>query len=47
MYVRNVDTGSIVGKTALKYGGNDTSWIRIFTDRAGNLITTFPIPEII
>ena len=47
MYVRNVDTGLIVGKTSLKYGGNDTSWIKIFTDRAGNLITTFPIPEII
>ena len=43
-FVRIVDTGQIVGDTALKYGGEPTSWIKVFTDSAGNLITTFPIP---
>ncbi|MCN72845.1 hypothetical protein CCE97_14885, partial [Listeria monocytogenes] len=44
-YKRIVDTGEIIGNTALKHGGNPTSWIEIYTDRAGNLITTYPIPK--
>ena len=44
-YVRIVDTGKVVGNTALKFGGGETTWIKIFTDKAGNLITTFPVPE--
>lgn len=44
-YKRIVDTGEIIGKTALKHGGKPTSWIEIYTDKAGNLITTFPIPK--
>lgn len=43
-YVREVDVGQIVGNTALKFGGEETSWIKIFTDEAGNLITVYPIP---
>lgn len=43
-YVRTVDTGKIIGNTALKFGGNETSYIQIFTDKAGNLITTYPVP---
>ena len=43
-YVREVDAGQIVGNTALKFGGEETSWIKIFTDEAGNLITVYPIP---
>ena len=44
-FVRTVDTGQIKGNTALKYGGGPTSWIKVFTDKAGNIITTYPIPE--
>ena len=44
-YKRIVDTGEIIGNTALKHGGNLTSWIVIYTDRAGNFITTYPIPK--
>ncbi|MCD2248007.1 hypothetical protein LAX74_014270 [Listeria marthii] len=44
-YKRVVDTGEIIGNTALKHGGNTTSWIEIYTDKAGNLITTYPIPK--
>ncbi|MDN4621049.1 pre-toxin TG domain-containing protein [Paenibacillus sp. PsM32] len=43
-YVRTVDTGEIVANTALKFGGYQTSWIKIFTDQAGNLITVYPVP---
>jgi len=43
-FVRIVDTGTVVGHTALKYGGRETTWVKIFTDEAGNLITTFPVP---
>jgi len=43
-YVRTVNTGQVVGNTALRYGGQPTTWIRVYTDRMGNLITTFPVP---
>jgi len=43
-YKRIVDTGEIIGNTALKYGGNETSWIEIITDVKGNIITTYPVP---
>lgn len=43
-YIRVVDVGQIVGNTALKYGGGETTWIKIFTDKAGILITTYPVP---
>ncbi|MBC1465395.1 hypothetical protein HB766_02850 [Listeria welshimeri] len=44
-YKRIVDTGEIVGNTALKYGGTPTTWIEVITDRARNLITTYPVPK--
>jgi hypothetical protein len=43
-YVRVVNTGQVVGNTALKHGGRPTTWIRVYTDRMGNLITTYPVP---
>jgi hypothetical protein len=43
-FERIVDVGQTVGNTSLKYGGNPTSTIKILTDSAGNLITTYPIP---
>lgn len=44
-FKRVVNTGEVIGNTALKHGGNPTSWIEIYTDKAGNLITTYPIPK--
>ena len=43
-YMRIADTGTIVGNVGLKFGGGTTTRIAIYTDRAGNLITTFPVP---
>lgn len=43
-YIRIVNTRQIIGNTALKYGGGETTWIKVFTDEAGNLITAFPVP---
>nr|WP_212964076.1 hypothetical protein [Brevibacillus reuszeri] len=43
-YVRTVNVGEVIGNTALKFGGKETSWIQIFTDKAGNLITAYPVP---
>lgn len=42
-FVRTVDVGRTIGTTTLKEGGSSTSFIKVFTDRAGNLITAFPI----
>lgn len=41
-FVRTVDTGRVIGTTTLKDGGVPTSVIKVFTDKAGNLITAFP-----
>ncbi|MDN4068384.1 hypothetical protein QYF50_10830 [Paenibacillus vini] len=43
-FTRTVNVGEVVGNSALKYGGGETTWIKIFTDKAGNLITTYPVP---
>ena len=43
MYERIVDTGQVFGKTSLKQGGVDTTWIKVLTDMKGNLITAFPV----
>ena len=43
-YVRVVNVGEVIGRTALKHGGVETSWIRIYTDSWGNLITVYPVP---
>lgn len=42
-FVRIVDVGCVIGTTTLKDGGVPTSVIKVFTDKAGNRITTFPI----
>ncbi|EJN27341.1 hypothetical protein PMI36_00613 [Pseudomonas sp. GM79] len=42
-FVRTVDVGRAIGTTTLKDGGVSTSVIKVFTDKAGNLITTFPV----
>ena len=42
-FVRTVDTGQTVGTSSLKEGGVPTSSVRVITDGAGNLITTFPV----
>ncbi len=44
--MRTVDVGKVIGTTNLKDGGVPTSVLKIFTDRAGNLITTFPIKAV-
>ena len=45
MFVRIADAGKIIGNTSLRFGGKETSWIKIFTDCAGNIITAFPVPR--
>lgn len=42
-FVRTVDVGRAIGTTTLEDGGAPTSVIRVFTDKAGNLITAFPV----
>ena len=42
-FVRVVDTGKNIGITSLKEGGTPTRYIKIFTDKMGNLITTYPV----
>ena len=46
-YVRVVDVGQNIGtiKPSIpEVGGQSTSWIAIYTDVKGNLITTYPVP---
>jgi len=42
-YVREVDTGKIIGTIRKSQGGDNTTRIYIQTDMAGNLITAYPI----
>ena len=42
-FVRTVNVGRVVGTTSINQGGVSTTTIKIFTDRAGNLITTYPV----
>ncbi|UAC49511.1 hypothetical protein K6959_06670 [Bacillus aquiflavi] len=44
-YVRVVDTGKVIGRSSLKSGGKETTYIKVITDKAGNLITTYPVPK--
>lgn len=41
--MRTVDVGYPIGTTSLNEGGAPTSTMRVYTDRAGNLITAFPV----
>lgn len=42
-YVRTVDVGRTMGKVGESRGGGDTNWLQVITDKAGNLITTYPV----
>ena len=42
-FVRTVDVGRVIGNATLKQGGKPTTWIKVFTDMKGNLITTYPV----
>jgi hypothetical protein len=41
-YVRTVEVGRTIGTSSLNRGGGATSMIKVFTDKAGNLITAYP-----
>lgn len=43
-FKRVVDVGDDIGTVKPSMGGQSTSWIEIFTDSKGNLITTYPTP---
>lgn len=42
-FTRVVDTGKIVGNASINQGGQATTFIKIFTDSKGNLITVYPV----
>ena len=44
-FVRIVDVGKTIGRASLNQDGNNTTWIKVFTDIKGNLITTYPIAK--
>ncbi|GMQ57591.1 hypothetical protein AN1V17_19860 [Vallitalea sediminicola] len=44
-YSRIVNVGSEIGTIKPSLGGGTTSWMQIITDKAGNLITAYPIPK--
>ena len=44
-FERIVDVGRNVGTVKPSLGGETTTWIKIITDKAGNIITTYPIPK--
>ncbi|VUD50969.1 hypothetical protein TDB9533_01327 [Thalassocella blandensis] len=41
-YMRVVDVGKTIGRYPINSGGRATSHITVITDKAGNLINTFP-----
>lgn len=42
-FVRTVDVARTIGTSSLRKGGGPTSVLTVYTDSAGNLITTFPL----
>lgn len=44
-FKRIVDIGINIGQTSLKQGGYNTSWLTVYTDKAGNLISTYPVAK--
>ena len=42
-YVRTVNVCYNIGVTTLKQGGVTTSFMQVITDKAGNLITAYPV----
>jgi len=45
IYYRIVDVEEIIGNSALKFGGGQTSHIKVFTDIKGVYINSFPVPK--
>lgn len=46
-YSRVVDTGKVIGTVKPSIpgsGGSQTTWMQIISDKAGNLITCYPVP---
>lgn len=41
-YIREFDTGRMIGNLPISKGGQPTSVVTIITDRLGNLVNTFP-----
>lgn len=44
-FERVIDIGKNVGTVKPSLGGQPTTWIKVITDKAGNIITTYPIPK--
>jgi len=43
-FKRVIDAGYDIGTVKPSMGGQSTSWIEIYTDSKGNLITAYPTP---
>jgi len=44
-YERIVNVKKVVGKVKPSLGRQKTTWLEIITDRAGNIVSTYPIPK--
>lgn len=44
-FKRVANVGYDIGTVKPSMGGKSTSWIEIYTDSKGNLITAYPTPE--
>lgn len=44
-FERVVNINKNVGTVKRSLGGQSTTWIKVITDKAGNVITTYPIPK--
>ncbi|WP_226894239.1 MULTISPECIES: hypothetical protein [Listeria] len=44
-FERVVDISESIGTVKPSLGGEKTTWLKVITDKAGNVITTFPIPK--
>lgn len=44
-FERIVNIGKNIGTVKPSLGGKATTWIKVITDKAGNIITTYPIPK--
>ncbi|WP_185403595.1 hypothetical protein [Listeria cossartiae] len=44
-FERVIDIGKNMGTVKPSLGGQTTTWIKVITDKAGNIITTYPVPK--
>ncbi|MET3562608.1 hypothetical protein ABID30_001696 [Enterococcus rotai] len=44
-FERVVNIGENLGTVKPSLGGEKTTWLKVITDKAGNIITSFPIPK--